>query len=57
MGHRIHEESTTTEIINENIRTSEDLEMFKKFWPEWIAKKLNNLYVNSENNNNLNKLK
>ena len=51
MGHRVHEESTTTEIIKDNIRTKEDLEIFKKFWPEWIAKIINNFYVKSEKNN------
>ncbi len=51
MGHRIHDESTTTEIIKENIRTKEDFEIFQKFWPKWIAKKLNNIYKNSEKNN------
>lgn len=53
MGHRIHQESTTTEIINERIRTKEDLEMFKKFWPESIAKTINKFYSKSEDNNNL----
>ena len=53
MGHRIHEESTTTEIIHENIRTKEDFEMLKKFWPESIAKKINHFYQKSEKNNNL----
>lgn len=51
MGHRIHEDSTTTKIIENNIRTEEDLEMFKKFWPTWFAKKINRLYAKSENNN------
>lgn len=31
MGHRVHEGSTTTEIIGMNLRTIEDLEMLKKF--------------------------
>ena len=53
MGHRIHEDSTTTEIINDNIRTKEDLEMFRKFWPNWIAKIINKFYSKSEKNNNL----
>lgn len=51
MGHRIHEESTTTEIIKENIRTKEDFKMFQKFWPNWIAKKINKIYKNSEKSN------
>lgn len=53
MGHRIHEESTTTEIIKENIRTKEDLIMFKKFWPTPIAKIITKIYSNSEKNNNI----
>lgn len=51
MGHRIHEESTTTEIIKENIRTKEDFEMFQKFWPNWIAEIINKIYKNSEKSN------
>ncbi len=53
MGHRIHEESTTTEIIKEHTRTKEDLEMLKKFWPESIAKFINKFYVKAEINNNV----
>ena len=52
MGHRISEETTTTQIINEGIRTKEDYEMYKKFWPNWIAKIINKLYKNSEKSNN-----
>ena len=55
MGHRVHEESTTTEIINDNIRTKEDLEMFRRFWPNFIAKFINKFYVKSEKNNNVKK--
>lgn len=51
MGHRISEESTTTEIINSGIRTKEDLEIFKKFWPDLVAKIINKLYKKSEKNN------
>lgn len=53
MGHRVHEGSTTTEIIHDNIRTKEDLEMFKKFWPNFIAKSINKFYMKSENSNKL----
>ena len=53
MCHRIHEESTTTEIIGDNKRTLEDLEMFKKFWPMPIAKLISKLYSKSENSNNV----
>ena len=52
MGHRVHEESTTTEIINERIRTKEDLIMFQKFWPKSIARIINDFYVKAEDSNN-----
>ena len=53
MGHTVSEETTTTEIINSGIRTKEDLEIFKKFWPTFIARTINKLYKNSEKNNNV----
>lgn len=53
MGHRVHEDSTTTEIIKDNIRTKEDLEMLKKFWPVPIAKLINYFYKNAEKSNNI----
>lgn len=52
MGHRVHDASTTTEIIKNNIRTEEDLVMFKKFWPAWCARIINKCYVKSEKSNN-----
>lgn len=52
MGHRVHEESTTTEIINERIRTKEDLLMFQKFWPKSLSKFINKFYVKAEDSNN-----
>ena len=55
MGHRISEESTTTDIINNGIRTKEDFDMFCKFWPKLVAKIINNLYKKSENSNNIKK--
>ena len=51
MGHRVHSESTTTKIIEDNVRTKEDLIIFKKFWPDFLAKLINKIYKNSENNN------
>lgn len=53
MYHRIHEDSETTKIIGDNARTTEDLEMFKKFWPQPIAKLLAKLYSHSEASNSL----
>ncbi|HHV10264.1 MAG TPA: glycosyltransferase family 2 protein [Clostridiales bacterium] len=51
--HRIHNESGTTEIIINNIRSKEELEIFKLFWPDWIAKKLSRIYASSQNSNNI----
>jgi glycosyltransferase involved in cell wall biosynthesis len=53
MGHRIHGGSTTTEIIHDNIRTKEDYEIFKRFWPKMIATILTKIYKNSEKNNDI----
>ena len=55
MGHRISEESTTTDIINNGIRTKEDYEILCKFWPKCIAKRINNFYKNSEKSNQISK--
>lgn len=51
MYHRIHEESTTTEIIGDHLRTQEDYEMMRKFWPDRIAKRLSKAYAASEESN------
>lgn len=53
MGHRISEYSTTTDIIRQGIRTKEDFIIFRRFWPEKIAKYLTKFYQKSENSNNL----
>ncbi len=51
MCHRIHEESTTSEIIGDSKRTLEDFDMFCKFWPKPIAKLLSKAYKKSEESN------
>ena len=53
MGHRISLESTTTDNINNGIRTKEDFEILCKFWPKWIAKRINKFYKNSEKSNSI----
>lgn len=53
MGHRISEDSTTTDIINQGIRTKEDYQIFQRFWPTPIAKLLTKFYQKSEKSNNL----
>lgn len=55
LEHRIHEESTTTSVINNNVMKNEDYLMFKKFWPNFIAKIFVKLYCISEKSNNLKK--
>lgn len=54
MAHRIHEESTTTKVITNNVKHDEDYLIFKKFWPEVIAKFLVKIYSTSEKSNNVN---
>lgn len=44
MYHRIHEESTTSHLIENHVRLDEDYEMFCKFWPKWMAKILMKFY-------------
>lgn len=54
MGHRIHSESTTTQVIGEDSgRTQEDLEMLMKFWPRPIATIINKLYSKGQKSNDL----
>lgn len=53
MGHRISEDSTTTDTIKQGLRTKEDYEIFKRFWPNWIAKALTKFYQKSEKSNSL----
>lgn len=42
--HRIHPDAATTEGIINKSRANEDLQMFKKFWPSFIARLLAKLY-------------
>ena len=51
--HRIHEGSETSAAIAETGRSSEDYEMFRKFWPKFIAKLLVKQYGKSEKYNEL----
>ncbi len=53
MYHRIHEESATTAIIQDNARVEENYIMFCKFWPKPIAKLINKFYTKSEDSNTL----
>ena len=51
--HRIHEESETTNSIENNVRQNEDYEMFRKFWPKSIASLLSKLYSKSLDTNKM----
>lgn len=53
MCHRIHEESATTAVIQDNARVEENYVMFCKFWPKPIAKLINMFYTKSEDSNTL----
>lgn len=44
MQHRIHEESETSNLIENNTRLEEDLLMLKRYWPEPIAKFIMKFY-------------
>ena len=57
MGHRVHESSTTSALINANERTLEDLAMLKRFWPAPAAHAINLLYRRAEASNTLDETK
>lgn len=51
MRHRIHEGSETTALIRDDTRASEDLTMFRKFWPEPFARLIARMYSTSMDSN------
>lgn len=51
MGHRIHEESITSQAIGDNIRSREEEQILRKFWPRLIAKGIARVYRLSERSN------
>lgn len=53
MGHRIHEESLTSEVIRNHVRDSEEFEMFQKFWPKKLAKFIWQIYKRSSESNSI----
>lgn len=55
MEHRIHENSTTTKVINNKIKHDEDYQIFRMFWGEKMAKFLLKIYGSSEESNSLKK--
>lgn len=53
MVHRIHEESETTNLIENNVRLEEDLIMLQRFWPRFIAKFIMKFYKNAIKTNEI----
>ncbi len=53
MGHRIHAGSETSAAIRDHVRTAEDYEMFRKFWPVPFARLLSRQYAKSEDSNEI----
>ena len=52
-GHRIHSGSETSATIEGSVRSGEDMEIFGRFWPPFVAGLINRFYVNSEKSNEL----
>jgi glycosyltransferase involved in cell wall biosynthesis len=53
MQHRIHSGSTTTKIIGENKRVTEDLRILRRFWPSPLANLIERIYSRGEQSNSL----
>lgn len=51
--HRIYEESTTTEAINDGCRSREEQQIFNSIWPKPIASLLCKLYSSAQQSNDL----
>ena len=49
--HRLHEDSETSHLIEDETRSSEDLEMLKKFWPSPITKLIFSQYKKAQQGN------
>lgn len=49
--HRVHNNSTTTECINDNKRIQEDYEMFCRIWPKFFAKFIMIFYKHAQDAN------
>lgn len=51
MHHRIHVDSETTALIEDETRTKEDIYMLEQFWPRPIAHMIGKLYSTSQRSN------
>lgn len=53
MKHRIHQDSTTSSMLEQKARRDEDLMMYRKFWPGWMADFIERFYQKAEKSNRL----
>lgn len=53
MKHRIHQDSTTSLLLENRERREEDLVMYRKFWPRWVAEFIEWFYQRAEKSNGL----
>lgn len=53
MQHRIHQGSTTSSLLEKQERRDEDLIMYRKFWPGWVAELIERFYQRAEKSNRL----
>lgn len=51
VGHRIHADSGTTENIADNSRYNDDLRIYQRYWPDFIAKWLMKKYAKGMDSN------
>ncbi len=51
MKHRIHGDSTTSDLLEKNERKQEDMMVYRMFWPEWAARILERFYQTAEHSN------
>lgn len=51
MCHRIHEQSETTKLLDNGVRFEEDLRIFKRYWPNAIARLIMRYYSKSARSN------
>jgi len=52
LKHRIHPDSATTAGLKAKVRQNEDLNMFKRFWPGFLARIFAGFYAKSYESNN-----
>lgn len=51
MGHRVHEESETTALLDNGVRFNEDMQIFKRYHPLWFCNLINKQYKKSADSN------